>query len=171
MTRAYLLPDHISSGFSFLLFRRSRRIFAVLRVDPTVVTSSAQHLWETNTVPSLHHRSSHTTLSKRHKPATSTAPCFPLNSCGNMDKPSDEWKSFGSMNPNSDKYKRIQHLLSSANFEYLKKRGMESRRKHQPDLSSHVQCSINSTRFASGFQNVVLELAFSDGVYWIVEPR
>lgn len=71
------------------------------------------------------------------------------------------------MNPNSDRYKRIQHLLSSANFEYLKKRGMESRRKHQPDLPSHVQCSINSTRFASGRQNVVLELAFSDGVHWI----
>jgi hypothetical protein len=71
------------------------------------------------------------------------------------------------MNSDSDKYKRIQLLLSSANFEYLKTRGIESRRRHQPDLPPHVECSINLTHFTSGFNNVVLELAFSDDVFWI----
>ena len=71
------------------------------------------------------------------------------------------------MVPGSDKYERIQLLLSSANFEYLKTRGLESRRRYQSDLPPHVNCSINVTQFTSGFNNVVLELAFSDNVYWI----
>lgn len=84
-----------------------------------------------------------------------------------MERPSDHWQGFAGLTPNSDKYTRIQILLSSANFEYLKTRGIESRRRHQPDLPPHVQCSVNLTHFTSGFNNVVLELAFSDNVYWI----
>ncbi|KAH7019869.1 kinase-like domain-containing protein [Ilyonectria destructans] len=84
-----------------------------------------------------------------------------------MEKPSDHWTGFAGLNSESDKYKRIQLLLSSANFEYLKTRGIESRRRHQPNLPAHVECSVNLTHFTSGFNNLVLELAFSDNVYWI----
>lgn len=84
-----------------------------------------------------------------------------------MKKPSDLWKGFASMQPESDRYKRIQQLLSSANFEYLQARVMESRKAFQPDLPSDVECNINLTQFASGFNNLVLELAFSDDVFWI----
>ena len=84
-----------------------------------------------------------------------------------MERPSDHWQGFAVLSPGSDKYRRIQHLLSSANFDYLKTRGIESRRRRQPDLPPHVKCSVNLTHFTSGFNNVVLELAFSDSVYWI----
>ncbi|KAM5353573.1 hypothetical protein ACJ41O_000223 [Fusarium nematophilum] len=84
-----------------------------------------------------------------------------------MGRPSDHWLGLAGLDPETEKYKRIQLLLSSANFEYLKTRGIESRRRHQPDLPQDVECSINLTQFTSGFNNLVLELAFSDHVYWI----
>ncbi|KAK4244425.1 kinase-like domain-containing protein [Corynascus novoguineensis] len=85
-----------------------------------------------------------------------------------MERPSDHWQGFAAMSPDSDKHKRIELLLSTANFEHLKIRGIESRRKHQPSVPSYVDCSINLTHFASGFNNLILELAFSDDVFWIV---
>ncbi|KAF9768901.1 hypothetical protein IL306_013749 [Fusarium sp. DS 682] len=84
-----------------------------------------------------------------------------------MERPSDGWKGFASLKVGSDKYKRIELLLSSANFEYLKTHGLESRRRHQPDLSPHVTCNANLANFTSGFNHVILELAFSDDVYWV----
>ncbi|KAF7560555.1 hypothetical protein G7046_g3599 [Stylonectria norvegica] len=84
-----------------------------------------------------------------------------------MDTPSDHWSGLSTLSAESDKYKRIQQLISSANFEYLKKRALDSRERHQPELSSHIQCAINLTQFTSGFNNLVLEIAFSDNVYWI----
>lgn len=84
-----------------------------------------------------------------------------------MERPSDHWQGFAGFSPDSDTYKRIKLLLSTANFEYLKTRGTESRRRHQPDLPLHVECSVSLTHFTSGFNNVVLELAFSDGIFWI----
>lgn len=69
----------------------------------------------------------------------------------------------------SDQYIRdsIQDILSSANFEYLEKRAIESRTHHQPDLPPHLECSINLTQFTYGCEHLVLELAFSDEVYWV----
>ncbi|KAM0455123.1 hypothetical protein ACHAPV_008014 [Trichoderma viride] len=85
-----------------------------------------------------------------------------------MERQNDDWEGFASLSPDSDKHTRIQLLLSSANFEHLKARAIESRKKHQPNLPPNVECDIDLTRFTSGFNNVVLELAFSDNVYWIV---
>lgn len=39
--------------------------------------------------------------------------------------------------------------------------------RHQPGLPAHIDCSVNITHFTSGFNNVVVELAFSDQVYWV----
>ncbi|KAI1173905.1 kinase-like domain-containing protein [Nemania sp. FL0916] len=85
-----------------------------------------------------------------------------------MERSSDSWEGLASLSPGGDKYERIQLLLSSADFEYLSIRAIELRRRHQSDLHPHIQCSIDPTRFTFGFHNLVLELAFSDGVYWIV---
>ncbi|KAI9657412.1 MAG: hypothetical protein M1821_003094 [Bathelium mastoideum] len=84
-----------------------------------------------------------------------------------MARPSEDWPGLSNLSPDSEKYKRIQLTLSSANFEYLKKRAIDSRRRHQTALPPEVGCSINLTRFASGFNNFVVELGFSDNVYWI----
>ena len=35
------------------------------------------------------------------------------------------------------------------------------------DLPADISCTINLTHYASGFNNLVVELAFSDNVYWI----
>ncbi|KAH7176793.1 kinase-like domain-containing protein [Dactylonectria macrodidyma] len=86
-----------------------------------------------------------------------------------VGKPSEHWSGFTSLDPKSDKNKRIQLLLSSANFEYLKTHAIELRRRHQPSLPIHVECTTDLTHFASGFNNLVLEVAFSDNVNWI--PR
>ncbi|UKZ96204.1 uncharacterized protein TrAFT101_011005 [Trichoderma asperellum] len=84
-----------------------------------------------------------------------------------MERPNNGWEGFASLSPDSDKHKRIQLLLSSANFEHLKARAIESRKKHQANLPPNLECDINLTHFTSGFSNVVLELAFSDDVCWI----
>jgi serine/threonine protein kinase len=84
-----------------------------------------------------------------------------------MPRPSEYWSGFANLSPESDKYKRLKLILSSANFKHLKKCAMDSRRRHQMDLPPDIDCSINLTRFATGFNNVVLELAFSYNIYWI----
>ncbi|KKZ62869.1 hypothetical protein EMCG_02779 [[Emmonsia] crescens] len=84
-----------------------------------------------------------------------------------MVRPSEDWSGFAGLSPGSDKYQRIKHILSSANFEHLKKCAIDLRRRHQMNIPLNVDCSINLTRFATGFNNLVLELAFSDNVYWV----
>ncbi|KAI0200869.1 kinase-like domain-containing protein [Astrocystis sublimbata] len=84
-----------------------------------------------------------------------------------MEKASDHWQGFANLDPDKDKYKRIQQLIASADFRYLKTMAINSRRNHAPDLPSHIVCDVDLIRFTSGFNNVVLELAFSDNVYWV----
>lgn len=84
-----------------------------------------------------------------------------------MARPSDKWEGFAKLDPASETYDSIQCVLSSANFEHLEKCAVDSRRRHQTSLSLNVGCTINKIQFTSGWQNVVLELAFSDQVYWI----
>ncbi|KAM5519308.1 protein kinase-like (PK-like) protein [Fusarium oxysporum f. sp. phaseoli] len=84
-----------------------------------------------------------------------------------MERPSDSWQGFDSLKPDSEKHKRIQLMFSSANFEYLETCAILSRRKHQPGLPPDVLCRTDLNHFTSGFNNVVLELAFSDNVIWV----
>ncbi|WAO84954.1 APH domain-containing protein [Fusarium falciforme] len=86
-----------------------------------------------------------------------------------MKSPSSNWSYFDGLHTGSDQYMRnsIQDIPSSANFEYLEKRAIDSPRQHQPDLPSNLECSISLTHFASGCENLALELAFSDHVYWV----
>ncbi|KAL7953584.1 kinase-like domain-containing protein [Trichoderma compactum] len=69
-----------------------------------------------------------------------------------MERRHDDWEGFANLSPDSDKHKQIQLL---------------SRKKHQSNLPPTVKCDINLNCFTSGFNNVVLELAFSDEIYWI----
>ncbi|OAA63335.1 Aminoglycoside phosphotransferase [Niveomyces insectorum RCEF 264] len=43
-----------------------------------------------------------------------------------------------------------------------------SRRRQQPNVAPDIACSVNVEQFTSGCHHLVLELAFSDNVYWIV---
>ncbi|XWW98100.1 hypothetical protein V2A60_006096 [Cordyceps javanica] len=80
---------------------------------------------------------------------------------------SDHWQSLASLSPTSDTYRRIQYLLSSADFVHLEARCLESRQRNQPYLALDVACTINRTHFASGHYNVVFEVDFSDNVRWV----
>jgi hypothetical protein len=82
-----------------------------------------------------------------------------------MATPSEDWSSFAGLSPESDKYKRIKLVLSSANLEHLRKCAIDSRRRHQMDLPLDINCSINLTQFATGFNNLVRKLALSDNIY------
>ncbi|KAF5024645.1 hypothetical protein F66182_3267 [Fusarium sp. NRRL 66182] len=84
-----------------------------------------------------------------------------------MERPSDSWSGIASLDQNSEKYKQIQTILSSADFRYLEKRGLKARRKVHPALPPHIECSVNTSRFDLGFYNLVLELSFTDDTYWI----
>jgi len=84
-----------------------------------------------------------------------------------MTRPSEHWPNFTNLSPGSEKYDRIQLILSAANLEYLEKRAIVSRRRHQTDLPPDVACRIDPARFTSGFDNLIVELAFSDKVYWV----
>ena len=84
-----------------------------------------------------------------------------------MARPSEDWSGFAGLSPESDKHKQIELVLSSANFKHLKTCAIDSRRRHQMDLPRDINCSINLTQFTTGFNNLVLELAFSDNIYWI----
>lgn len=84
-----------------------------------------------------------------------------------MERPSDFWSDLASLNPDSEKYKQIHTIISSADFCYLEKRGLEARRKFHPALSANIKCRINTSRFDLGFYNLVLELSFTDNIYWI----
>ncbi|VUC26333.1 unnamed protein product [Clonostachys rosea] len=84
-----------------------------------------------------------------------------------MGKPSENWLGFAGMSPGSDKYQRIKLIISSADFNYLKLRAIESRREHDPNSPQQLDCGVNLIHFTSGFDNLVLELAFSDGICWV----
>lgn len=82
-----------------------------------------------------------------------------------MSPLSEDWPDFSSLTPESEKYKQIQLLISSTNFEYLKKRAIDLRRRQDTILPLEFDCSIDLTHFVTGFNNVVVEVAFSDNVY------
>jgi len=83
-----------------------------------------------------------------------------------MAAPSEDWQGFAVLDSESERYRRIKLITSSANFEYLKQRAIDLRRNSQANLLPEVDCCINLTRFALGFDNLVMEIAFSDNVYW-----
>lgn len=84
-----------------------------------------------------------------------------------MERSGEAWSGFASLSPGSEKYRQIKHVLSSANIAHLKKRAINSRRRHQKILPSDIECSVNLTSFAAGFNNLVLQVAFSDNINWI----
>ncbi|KAH9879334.1 hypothetical protein J1614_002773 [Plenodomus biglobosus] len=84
-----------------------------------------------------------------------------------MANPGENWPGFTGLSPESETYKRTKLVLSSANFEHLKKCAINSRRRRQIELPPDIDCNINPTQFATGFNNLVLELAFSDNIHWL----
>ena len=66
----------------------------------------------------------------------------------------------------SDHAKRIQRVLDQTNFPRLCSRAVELR-KHEEDVPDTLTCSVDTTKFTSGWCDVVIALAFSDTVQWV----
>ncbi|USP80489.1 hypothetical protein yc1106_07763 [Curvularia clavata] len=84
-----------------------------------------------------------------------------------MTAPSEDWSGFTDIPPKSEKYGLVKTVLDSANFQHLKKCAVDARYKDQTDLPPDINCSIDLDRFATGYENLVFEVAFSDGIRWI----
>lgn len=84
-----------------------------------------------------------------------------------MTAPSEDWSGFTGIPPESEKYALVKAVLESADFQHLKKSAVDARYKYQTDLPPDIDCSIDLDRFATGYENLVLEVAFSDGIHWI----
>jgi hypothetical protein len=84
-----------------------------------------------------------------------------------MASPSEYWSGLAGLDSASNRYKQVKLVLATANFEYLKDRALRSRRKQHTNVPVTLDCSINLAQFATGFDNLVLEIAFSDDVYWV----
>jgi hypothetical protein len=82
-------------------------------------------------------------------------------------KPSEHWEGFNDLKASSEKYELVRQVISNANFRHLETCAIESRQRLQPELSSRVSCSANLTQFTTGFNNVVVELTFSDQTCWL----
>lgn len=80
------------------------------------------------------------------------------------EAPSANWSRFSDLA--TEKPGRIKYILSSADFEYLEMQALRLRQQ-QEDLSVDIECRINRERCTSGYYNIILEVAFTDGVYWI----
>ncbi|KAI9696199.1 MAG: hypothetical protein M1820_008267 [Bogoriella megaspora] len=83
-----------------------------------------------------------------------------------MARPSDRWPTLDELDPESEKRKFVEKILSEADFEYLEKEAIKCRQISQRDLPSNVTCRVELKRFGSVQKNVLLEIAFSDGVFW-----
>lgn len=86
--------------------------------------------------------------------------------------PSDHWSGFGQWEADSDYVRSVRKVLDEASFDSLCSIALEARKpllesqqakRRQPKLS----CSIDETKFTCGRNNVVVEVTFSDQVYWI----
>ena len=70
--------------------------------------------------------------------------------------------------------KKIQQLLLTADFPLLCSIAVKLRSSSAEEVQENGQtltCSIDSTKFASGYHHVVVELKFSDSKYWVARIR
>lgn len=88
-----------------------------------------------------------------------------------MARPSDGWAGFGHLDVSSDQHERMQNILSTAKFEFLESQAIIARTRQEKSLPSTLTCSIDPSRFTWGFNNIVFEVVFSDGIYWIARVQ
>ena len=86
------------------------------------------------------------------------------------NRPSASWQGFGDLEPGPF-LDRIKTVLSTVNFRQLEKAALLARAQHDEKKEPGLTCTVNTSLFAYGYDNLVLELAFSDHVYWIARIR
>ncbi len=86
------------------------------------------------------------------------------------NRPSVNWQGFDDLEPGPF-LDRIKTVLSTVNFRQLEKVALLARAQHDKREDPDLTCTANTSLFAYGYNNLVLELAFSDHVYWIARIR
>lgn len=83
--------------------------------------------------------------------------------------PGDGWAGFGRLQPGAagGLYERVQKVLSTANFQELEKEAIRTRRLRDKTADPELSCTIDTSSFTNGSNNLVLKVCFSDHVYWI----
>lgn len=90
----------------------------------------------------------------------------------NIAQPSTHWSVFGGLTPDSGRlFEQINNVLKTADFEFLENAALNARRGIETELGSDIKCQIGLSKFAYGFNNIALEVAFSDDVYWIAKVQ
>lgn len=90
----------------------------------------------------------------------------------NIARPSTHWSAFGGLPPDSGRlFEQIDNVLKTADFKHLENEALETRRGVETGLDPDIKCRIDLSKFAYGFNNIALEVAFSDDVYWIAKVQ
>lgn len=78
------------------------------------------------------------------------------------------WYTADSLDIKANKiHRQIHAVLASANFGYLQKVALLSRKARDGSPASGITCAIDSQSFTYGMNNLVLSVTFSDDVHWI----
>lgn len=83
--------------------------------------------------------------------------------------PSASWKGYAGLFP--DLHERIQTLFSKINLQQLEQAAFKARIRQDKTADPGVTCAVNTSSFANGMVHIVLEISFSDGVYWVARIR
>jgi isoamyl acetate esterase len=86
-------------------------------------------------------------------------------------RPSDTWQGVSGLNPESGTlHDQIHRVLGSADFRHLENVAVAARtRQEGSSAGTEFSCTIDSSVFTWGQNNVVFEVAFYDNVQWIAK--
>jgi isoamyl acetate esterase len=90
--------------------------------------------------------------------------------------PSTHWTGLDDFDAEGNLVKRIRHVLEEADFDILSSIALEVRKRilqgeDDASVTLDLSCSIDTTKFACGATYLVVEIKFSDGVFWIARTK
>ena len=97
-----------------------------------------------------------------------------------MWRVSDHWTSLQDLDCDSEHAQKVNKVLTSADFVHLRSVALQTR--YDEDFRSNtavvpqspqspLTCTIDTSRFAVGYNNIVIEVTFSDSLQWIARIR
>lgn len=85
-------------------------------------------------------------------------------------RPGETWRGFGNLESGPGSLReQIQTVLSKVDFQHLQKVALRTRLTQDETADPDISCIIDPSTFTHEFNNVVLEVSFSDHVYWIAK--
>jgi isoamyl acetate esterase len=86
--------------------------------------------------------------------------------------PSRFWKGWNGITNRNSKYSvALRETIASINPEALARHASNVRARLEASPECRVPCKIDTSLFTAGWYNIVFEVAFEDGAYWIARVR